>query len=1129
MRSLKRLPGWSKTALLCASIPLSLALGLAAVAIPQAAAPKAVSEDDARLFETKVRPLLFDKCFSCHGDEKQMGGLRMDTEAGLRKGAASGAVLAADPEQSRLIRAVHYDGAVKMPPTGKLKPEEIALLTDWVKRGAPWPHAKVSYPTTPDMQLTPAQKKFWSFQPVKNSPIPKVKSRAGVQPIDAFILAELEKKGLALSPAADRRTLIRRATFDVTGLPPTPEEINAFLADKSPDAYAKVVDRLLASPRYGERWGRHWLDLVRYCDSLDARGLGSDGDVQNAWRYRDWVIDALNSDMPYSDFLMNQIAGDLMTQGKPGGFNRAGTIATGMLAIGNWGNGDADKEKIYTDIVDDQIDVVSRGFLGLTVACARCHNHKFDPISTKDYYGLAGIFFSTHILGKFTPKGQGELPMHIPLLSAEDVAKRNQHAARVAELEKGLKSASDEQYALYAHSMLPQTADYLTAAWEYQHRPADQAGVTLAAFAAQRHLQEYAVRQWIDSMGMGVYKLMTIPVANVLGAPGIHAFRGAPDTPSLSVNTTIEAKMLLTFNLPPRSVSVHPGPASGVAVSWRSPISGTVKVTGRVADGDPAGGDGIAWVLAHRTGGGAKELASGGFENGGMQGFSEGKGAANLQTVTVKAGERIELQVLPKTSHTCDTTTVTLVINEVGGTRKWDLTHDIVDNLHQGGNPHKDSYGNSGVWSFEDMDNAGKLFRPEGAAGLAFAKWQEVAGKEGVTREAVVAASKEVQQVFSVADARSPFWINSPGDQGALPVPAREKLAKLSGELDSLRKNMPPPIEYAEGAQDGGIPETDYAGFHDARVHIRGNYARLSDLVTRRFPVIVAGDKQPPITNGSGRLELARWVSSDTNPLTARVIVNRIWQHHFGEGIVRTPSNFGFLGERPTHPELLDYLAAQFVKNGWSQKKLHRMILLSATYQQTSEPSKQAERLDPDNRLLSRMNRKRLEAEAIRDNLLFAAGKLDIKMGGPAERDFNKPRRTVYIVTIRSDRTGFGPLFDMADSTAQVDRRTSSTVAPQALYLMNSPFALEQTKALAKRILTEVQGTDSARIHRLYGLLYGREASPEEMKIGLDYLSHARRSRSARVAGPGAPDMEMAAWVQYCQILLCANEFLYVD
>jgi hypothetical protein len=778
----------------------------------------------AEFFEKSIRPLLAERCQKCHGGAKVKGGLRLTSRAEVLKGGDSGpAALPGKPGASLLIKAIHYNDIPQMPPRQKLPDREIALLTRWVAMGLPWPEAGGRLPAQAargPYQITDEQRRFWAFQPVRAVAPPAVQDmswpRSG---LDRFILAGLEAKGLAPAAPADKRTLIRRATFDLTGLPPTPAEIHAFLADDSPDAFARVVDRLLASPQYGERWARHWLDVVRYTDSFDARivdGPGREMDIADAWRYRDWVVAAFNRDLPYDQFIVHQLAGDLLPppsdggEGKGGAVNADGIVATGMLAIGNWGGGDADKEKLLTDIVDDQIDVVGRAFLGLTLACARCHDHKFDPIPTEDYYSLAGIFFSTHILPNVGPKTNGPPMLRIPLGPPALVQQEQQYEARLAGLRKQI---------------------------------------------GQMPLRE------------------TVALIGQIGVVG---------------------------------------PRQPAAACW----------------GQPA-------------------------------------------------------------------------------------------------------------------------------------------------------------------------------------------LAALQAELAALHKAPPPPVPYANGAQEGGVPGSPHAGVHDVKVHNRGRYDRLGGLVPRRFPRILAGERQTPIAQGSGRLQLAEWLTRPDHPLTARVMVNRIWQLHFGEGIVRTPSNFGKLGERPTHPELLDSLAREFVVSGWSIKQMHRTIMLSATYRQSSTPTDPVLKADPDNRLFGRMNRRRLEAEAIRDSLLAVSGRLDPAPGGPAVREFAGRRRTLYLMTIRSDRTGFRPLFDVADSTAPVDRRTVSTVAPQALFLLNDPFVLVQNRSLARRVAA-AGGDDRARIEKAYVLLYGRPLAPEELGIGLDFLCRPGVARET-------------AWEEYCQVLLCANEFIYVD
>ncbi len=1066
------------------------------------------AERDA-FFEAKIRPLLFEKCLMCHGAEKQMAGLRLDSREAALKGRDTGVVLTpGDAAKSTLLRAVRFDSTIKMPPSGKLSPAEIANLTKWIEMGAPWPAAKAGAASGPKHVTTAAQRSFWSFQPIRAGAAPTVKTSGWASgPIDKYILAELEKTGLAPAKAADRRTLIRRATFDLTGLPPAPTEVEAFLVDRAPGAFVRVVDRLLASPRYGERWARHWLDVARYADSMDARGVGGEGDIADAWRYRDWVVKAFNSDMPYDQFMLNQVAGDILPGPGGDGFNREGTIATGLLAVGNWGNGDADKEKILTDIADDQVDVVSRGFMGLTVACARCHHHKFDPISTQDYYALAGIFFSTHILPKLTPKGAGETPMRVPLISKAEMARREATKAKLAELDKALADRRAAASVVVAKAMLPDTPKYVKAALDYVE--ASRAGgevqpVEEAAKAAG--LKPYALRQWLSALGVGDYALMTNPVKNLAGLQGVMSWQAAGGLPSLTVNQNPDAKPLATYILPPKSVCVHPGPASGVAVGWKSPISGVVRVSGLVSDADIAAGDGVAWILDHRTAAGPRELAKGDLANAAKATFGTDKPVQ----VSVRPGDILQLLILPKMAHTCDTTHLELSIKPTGGPA-WNLSDIVADPLEgDKGNPHSDTRGNPGVWRFYDMSGSSRTGTPtDSATPLGRLRQALVSGDSTSLSAAAGAFSKE----FAAVDASSPFAVREAGDEMQFGADDLAAVTNLRKEIAALRATPIPPTEYANAAQEGGVPESSRQGIADTRVHIRGSYERLGETVPRRFPVILASETQPRITEGSGRLQLGKWLGSPSNPLPARVMVNRIWQHHFGEGIVRTPSNFGFLGERPSHPALLDYLAKRFVGGGWSVKRLHRELMLTSTYGQSSGANPRTQAADPDNRLFGRMARRRLESEAVRDALLWASGTLDERPGGVGDKDFNMPRRSLYQMTVRSDRTGFGPLFDVADSTGPIERRTVSTVAPQALFLMNHPFVLKQAEMLAARVERDAPAGAAARIDFLYRLLFGRPPVSVETAVATRLLGAATKA-----------DLQVL-----CQTLLCTNEFIYVD
>jgi Protein of unknown function (DUF1549)/Protein of unknown function (DUF1553)/Planctomycete cytochrome C len=1116
--------------------------------------------------EREVRPLLVERCYKCHGNlAEPKGGLKLTDRAAVLKGGDSGpAAVPSKPAESYLVETIGYREALQMPPDGKLTDAQIATLTKWVELGLPWPESTSSEPTPADSgprpyEITDEQRQFWAFQKVRVAPSPTVEEAAWPRSeIDRYILARLEAEHLRHAPQADRRTLIRRATFDLIGLPPTPAEVEAFLADESPEAFAKMIDRLLASPRYGERWGRHWLDVARYTDSCDARDLALNAlsDVKDAWRYRDWVVAAMNRDLPYDRFVIDQIAGDLVEPATPERLNVDGQTATGFLAIGPWGNGDADKEKMLTDIVDDQLNATSRAFLGLTITCARCHDHKFDPIPTADYYSLAGIFYSTRIIPDVGPKTGGALMLRIPLLSGTQLAAREQGKQRLNDLKSQANSLIEEDYRLQAKNLLGQTARYLMGVWDYQHPAEPAAKGPIDQFAAARQLDPRLLTQWIAYLGQSEPNLLSETRINSEGVIGTHAWgNGNGGEPVFKVNTTDVVAARLSWQIPPHSAVVHPSPTSSVAVAWRSPIAGVVRIRGRVADGDPNGGNGIGWTIARRLGHGTQKLLSGLIDNGGKQDLAALPNIQSLDQVEVQPGDILWLAISPRGDYGYDTTVVELEISEaIPGGRTWSLARDVIpDPLDDGhGNPHRDALGNADVWQFFELagvsENSANV-EPDSPLDHWFAAVAGVNAGPG-KRALVEQVAGEIERTALAAapgDPRADRWLNElisangplrPADklnEKNISEVSRQRLAELRGQIAAGEKEFAESLPTANGAQEGGVPGTVYEGLHDARIQVRGSYLRLGESVPRRFPRILAGDEQTPISQGSGRMELAKWLANADNPLTARVMVNRIWQHHFGEGIVRSANNFGKLGERPSHPELLDYLADRFVKLGWSIKAMHREIMLSATYQQSSIGETGTVEHDPDNRLLGRANRWRLESEAIRDSLLAAAGRLDLAMGGPALRDFAAPRRTLYLMTIRSERSGFGVLFDGADPLLPVEARTVSTVAPQSLFLMNNEFVVAQAAALADRILAEspaaaeavgttvdakagAEPRERASIERLYQLLYARGVTDREAAVGRDLLA-ARRAVSD----------ERTAWIAYCQVLLCANEFIYID
>ena len=761
-----------------------------------------------QFFEAKVRPILLDRCDECHGaDGENDAGLYLTSRAALLKGGRSGpAILPGNPQKSLLVHAINHDVLVQMPPKSKLPQSEIKILTAWVKMGAPWP-AKYA-------QKTPLQKakigrrisikdrSFWSFRPVQRPALPAVKNSTWVQsPVDRFVLAKLERSGLSVAPTADRVTLLRRMTLDLWGLPPTPRQVKRFLADKSPNAIASLVDRLLAAPQYGERWGRHWLDVVRYADS---NGMDDNMTYVDAWRYRNYVIRSMNADKSYARFVQEQIAGDLM-QADADQPRYDPLIATGFLMIGPKMLAEDDPVKQQMDIVDDQIDTIGRSILGLTLGCARCHDHKFDPIPTVDYYGLAGIFKSTRVM--------------------------------------------------------------------------------------------------------------------------------------------------LTYR---------------VDSKWNSRALGDAKLESR---------------LEHLEG---------------------------------------ELDRLDK---------AVVLGNFIG--------------------------------------------REQERSKLA------------------------------------------------------AELSKVKAEYARLPKAM--------AAQDGSIS--------DLQVFVRGNHLTRGARVARHFPQVLGGKEKAAIgRRSSGRLELAKWLTRPSHPLTSRVIVNRIWQGHFGLGIVRSPDNFGRLGQRPDNQPLLDWLAAELVEYDWSLKHLHRLILLSSAYQMSTHLNAKGLKQDPENRLLWRMNRRRLDAETIRDSILAISGQLSFQspsvvlpgktlviLSAKGLRDrklFEVAVRSVYLPVLRSGVYEVFQAFDFPDPAVVNGKRNNTIVSSQALFMMNSKMMTRATQRLAVQVMA-ASGSDRDRIRRLHLLVLGRPATNSDVNSWLGFLQ--RFDRASRSTIKDAKQRRDRSWQAVARVLLSTNEFMYIE
>jgi mono/diheme cytochrome c family protein len=859
--------------------------------------------DAATQFEMQVRPLLAKNCWGCH-TQSAMGGLRLDSRESILKGGKSGpAVVPKRPDDSLMIQAItHRHERLKMPPSGKLSDADIAILTDWVAQGAFWPEeaAGAAKPKTSEYQITPEQRAYWAFQPVKVTAPPQVANQAWDKTIiDRFIFSTLESKKIRPSHPADKRILIRRATFDLIGLPPTPEQVADFLNDQSPNAFANVVDRLLASPQYGERWGRRWLDVARYSDESLASTSGA-ARYPSSYRYRNWVIQAFNKDMPFNLFAKAQIAGDFMPSNDPNEYS----VGLGFYALS-------------PEMQDDRVDVTTRGFLGLTVACATCHDHKYDPIPTKDFYSLQGVFSGTVL---------NELP-----LAPKDIVDAWQGRDRkVKQQQQVIEDFYDAQRRQLSFFLASRTARYL---------------LVVQGVEAKDGLDEETLERW-------------------------RKYLEDPKKEHTYLNRWFEL------------------------------------------------------VAKHAS---ADELRA-----------------------AAKEFQEIVLQVYEDKRQVDEKNRITL-----------------------GRNPDKLGDPNTAIASLPRE-------------------------KYILNRDLFEKSTRDASEYFSFPDGVLAYTPDKIGRflQGAW----KDYIDDQQKILVGLKAELPAKYPFLQTIKD-----RDRSA--DIRISIRGDRNNLGDVAPRRFLAILSPEERKPFAKGSGREELADSIIDPKNPLTARVIVNRVWQGHFGRGIVATPSNFGIAGQRPSHPELLDDLTAAFVEHNWSLKWLHREIMLSATYQLSAVPDETATAKDPDNVYLSHANRQRLEIEPLRDSILFVSGLLDLTPGDAARPlDERNHKRTVYGFVSRRKMDGTLALFDFPNPNITSEGRLVTNVPLQRLFFMNSPFVSTAATALGKRF----EGTPEARIQAMYQALYGRQPDAEELRDGVSFTSQD-------------------GWTSYGQVLLGSNEFYYID
>ena len=898
-------------------------------------------------------------CKACHSAQLKTAELDLSSAEGFVRGGQSGPLVSRDnPTASRLLQVISFEEKLKMPPMGKLKNHEIADLTEWVEMGAPWPGAaevRVNQPKTESetAEFTEEQKNFWAFQPMRDPALPKVVDNTWERSrIDRFILAKLEQKGIQPSPPADKMTLLRRARFDLTGLPPTEKEIDAFLADDSPGAFKRAVNRLLDSPRYGEHWGRHWLDVARYADSA-----GNDEDFRypHAWRYRDYVIQAFNDDTPYEQFVREQIAGDLLPSDNPDdppGVNSRGIVATGLLALGPKAVAQQDKKKMLYDVYDEQLDVVSKAFLGLTVTCARCHDHKFDPILQRDYYALTGIFASTRSFRD--SKSHVAKLLFKPLVEEQVYEAYQDHQDQIFYATFEIEDITSAGMDRHNDGVYPRLKDYMRSAWRILEGRA-----SAAKLSREKQLDETTLKRWADYLKPGEDS-----------QPHLSDWRRATRSRLDEVAAAYQRKF------------------DGRTEQWRKDLERWREQVKRMV----------------------KE--------------------ANMPPPPK-----------PRFRERTDA-----------------FYHDVV-------------------------------FKENG-----------------------------------------PFYLTQEQQEETLSSASRANLTELRADLEHLEATAPAEPPMACAVEEGEIV--------DQQLFIRGDHHNPGESIPKGFPVILGGRDEPPVTEGSGRLALAGWLTQPDHPLTARVMVNRIWQWHFGEGIVTTPNNFGETGARPTHPELLDFLARHFVRSGWSVKAMHRLMMLSSVYQASSLVTEEQNRLDRENELLSHFRRRRLNVEEIHDGLLAMDGNLDLKMGGTlqegvgtdrensSERLSISPdevtRRMVYIPLRRANLPTLLNLFDFGDATTTIGKRANTNVAPQALFMMNSEFVADRAKNLAQRLLDEETASNARRVERAYRIALNRQADPGEVDSALTYVSSLQSKFEDSVSEP-------EAWHSLCRILLASNDFIYVD
>ncbi len=892
-------------------------------------------------FENNIRPVLVSKCIECHGPDAQEAELRIDSREAILKGSANGPIIdLAKASESLLLQVISHEQEIQMPPDEKLDAKQIASLKIWIELKLPWPKGKQGEITKFDSYDT-IRRKHWAFQPVQSGfPLPTVKDTNWARsPLDYLVLAKLEQAGITPSPEADRRTLMRRLYLNLLGIPPTHEQVQNFINEPAVDAYEQLVDQVLASPQYGERWGRHWLDVARYSDTL-GYNFQRERRFPFAYTYRDYVVRAFNQDIPYDDFIRQQLAADLMTLD-----DSRNLAAMGLLTVGRRYR----NEQLDTD---DRIDTVTRGFMGLTVACARCHDHKYDAIPTEDYYSLYGVFASARIPAEF-PQIQ----------SAEETIGYPQFARGLAVIQKELDAYDTKRAGEFTTLFRDKVLDYFVRA---------------------------------------------------VGRPTEEQIK------------TIE-------QLTVRDTDIR----RGQVTAWQTYLLQTI------AENDPFFG-----IL--------KALAT--------------VDAAKFQSTETMLREKVAALA--------------------EGTESGQINPII-----------KQAYLNT---------------PPESVLELALMYATVIQQVHVDSQKEGTQLSPAQQQVHQhlIAD-------NSPTAVTLANVTKFYNRADNNTRLGIVRK-----MDKYKSTTPGNPPRAmvmeEKPDPYNPVVFIRGNARRRGEAVERQFLYAIDGDDRQPFQQGGGRLELADKIAHAENPLTRRVLVNRIWTHHFGASLVASPSDFGVRCDKPVQLDLMDYLSTVLLDNDWSIKELHKEILLSATYRQASVDRPEARAVDPENTLLWRKNRQRLEYEAFRDSVMYVTEELDFRMGGLSEELTNSAtnnRRAVYSFIDRQDLPGLLRVFDFPNPDSHSPQRPITTVPQQALFVMNSPVILERAKRFVQST-TFQQIEQTQRLEFLYQKFFQRQPAEEEVQVANQFFASWDTS---------GDEPKMDAWQQFTHLLLMTNEFMFVD